>query len=520
MASRLIPITIPAPGVKGLNLQELSSLQGPEWCRVGNNLVIDETGRIATRKGWAKTHSTAITNVPDVLQVFEYKPNTGNNVDIFCADNKIWKDRTSPTDITGLLTITADNWKFQNFNGNVVGYQALHDPIIWKGTGNFTLLSAEGTPSGLVQSNEVLTAWGRTWVVDPVDNSTLRYSDLLIPQAFTGGSSGAIDLKTVWTKGQDKIIALAAFNNQLVIFGNDTTTVYANVDDITNITLAEVIYDIGCIARDSVQYVDEDIFFLSRTGVRSYKRTIIRDKLPQADITKNVRDDIIQTTVREDMDLVRSVYDKLNGFYLCTFPTSLVVYCIDIKKYVSSGEVRVFKWTDIEPLALHSLESGTIFAGFAGGYVGLLTGEDDNDSQYTSEFRSGWADVHTLTGDMALSARLVILKKYEAILKTNNNIIPALTWDYDQNDTGGNQTVVVGGSARTEYSISEYDPDGVGLTPEELVAQFGAGTTAFVFTVNTDGSGRSFSFGMRVVVNGSSTSYQYANLMFKLGRIT
>ena len=509
MASSLIPITVPAPGIRGLNLQELSSLQGPEWCRIGTNLSIDETGRITTREGWNQTHSTPIASTPDVEQVFEYRPNTGSNIEIMAAGSSLYRDRTIPTDVTGGLVITDNNWKFQNFNGNMVGYQASHDPIIWKGAGNFSLLSAEAGSAGLVQSNEVLTAWGRTWVVDPLDNATLRYSDLLIPQDFTNGSAGAINLQSVWTRGQDKIIALAAFNNQLIIFGKDTTTVYDNADDIGNLALAEVIYDIGCIARDSVQYIDEDIFFLSRTGVRSYKRTILRDKLPQADITQNVRDDVIALTTTEDVNKIRSVYCKCNGQYLITFPTSDTVYNIDVKKYVSTGEVRIFKWDSMLPTALGSLESDQVLAGFTGGVIGVLGGASDNGTSFIAEYQSGWTDIATLVSDASLSARLIILKKYEAILKSTTSIDPTLSWNFDQNDSGlGRQINFIAGNS-SQYNIDEYN-----------IAEYGGGSTAHTFSVNTSGAGRTFSFGISVAVNGSRTSYQYANLMFKLGRIT
>lgn len=511
MASRLIPITVSAPGTKGLNLQEQGSLLGPEWCRIGNNLSIDNSGRIGARDGWAKSHSTALTLTPDVEQIFEYKPNTGNNVEIFCAGNKIYRDRTSPVDITGALSITANNWKFQNFNGNVVGYQALHDPIIWKGAGNFTLLSAEAGAAGLVQSNEVLTAYGRTWVVDPVDDSTLRYSDLLIPQNFSTGSSGAIGLKAVWTRGQDKIIALGAFNNQLIIFGKDTTTVYDGADELANLALAEVIYDIGCVARDSVEYIDEDIFFLSRTGVRSYKRTIIRNKMPQGDITKNVRDDIISVLAVEDVNKIRSVYSKSKGQYLLTFPTSDTVYNIDIKKYVSSGEVRVFKWNSIRPLALAYSETDVVLAGFSGGWVGTLTGKNDNEDSYLIEFRSAWTDIATLVQDRALAAKLIILKKYEAVLSANNSINPSLSWDFDYTSSGLSRQISFLAGNLVEYNLfpAEYN-----------IAEYGGGSTSTTFSVNASGSGRVFSFGITVSVNSVDIKYQYANLMFKLGRIT
>ena len=512
MASRLIPITVPAPGIRGLNLQEQSAVVGPEWARVADNLVIDDTGRLASRDGWTKTHASSIAAFP-VEQVFEYKPNTGSNVDLMCLNNKIYKDSSTPTDITGALTITANNWKFQNFNGNVVGYQAGHNPIIWKGTGNFTLLGLEAGASGIVLSNEVLTAFGRTWVVDPATGTTIKYSALLIPQDFsTASGGGSINLQSVWTRGQDKIIALAAFNNNLVIFGKDTITIYSNADDVQNIVLAEVIYDIGCVARDSVQYVDEDLFFLSRTGVRSLKRTILQNKMPQADVSQNVRDDIIGKLAGEDVNSIRSAYSKKNGSYYITFPASAVMYNIDVKKYVASNEVRVFTWSEIEPKSLHVREDDELLMGFAGGFVGTYGGISDNGTAFISKFLSGWTDLAQHLNSMELSSRLVILKRYEAVLISTGNLSPTLTWAFDQSESAQSEQISVLSTGLSEYNTTdvEYNEDD----------EWSGGATAENFVVNTTGSGRVFSFGLTSNMSGANLSYQYANLMFKLGRVT
>jgi len=89
--------------------------------------------------------------------------------------------------------------------------------VYWTGAGNFALVSAHAGAAGIVQGTACLGAFGRMWVVDP-DETTLRYSDLLVPEDFTNGSAGSIDLYTVWIVGDDRIVGLGVHSQQLVHF--------------------------------------------------------------------------------------------------------------------------------------------------------------------------------------------------------------------------------------------------------------------------------------------------------------
>ena len=111
MAGRLISITSHSPGVNGLNLEAEVSALGPEWATTAENCHIHNSGKLVSRQGWSKLHSSAITNTPDVEQVFEYRPASASNVDIICADAKIFKDSTNPTAITPTVAPTNNNWK-------------------------------------------------------------------------------------------------------------------------------------------------------------------------------------------------------------------------------------------------------------------------------------------------------------------------------------------------------------------------------------------------------------------------
>ena len=67
--------------------------------------------------------------------------------------------------------------------------------------------------------------YGRIWCGGITENKdTVFYSNLLDGDDWTGGTTGYINLKTVW--GTDEIIALAPFYGKLVIFGKNNIAIY------------------------------------------------------------------------------------------------------------------------------------------------------------------------------------------------------------------------------------------------------------------------------------------------------
>jgi hypothetical protein len=82
-----------------------------------------------------------------------------------------------------------------------------------------TVSGAAGVTSAMF-GNEVMAGYGRLWTADfSTDKSTVFWSDLLIGHDWSGGTSGSIDISKVWPDGHDEIVALAAHNGFLVIFG-------------------------------------------------------------------------------------------------------------------------------------------------------------------------------------------------------------------------------------------------------------------------------------------------------------
>ncbi len=146
--------------------------------------------------------------------------------------------------------------------------------------------------------NCALAAYGRIWVADIVgDRQTVYFSRLLDGSDFNGGDSGSLALNSVFPNN-DQIVALAAHNGFLIIFGSNNIAIYANPIDVTTLTLQEYIPNVGCIARDSVVSTGTDVIFLSNGGVRSLTRVIQEKSLPFRDLSKNVRDELMALTTR------------------------------------------------------------------------------------------------------------------------------------------------------------------------------------------------------------------------------
>jgi hypothetical protein len=94
-------------------------------------------------------------------------------------------------------------------------------PLVYNGTSVVAIGSHTGASGTAPQANCALAALVVLWIADTAtDKSTVYWSDLLIGAAWSGGTSGSINLSKVWPDGYDEITALAAHNDFLVIFGN------------------------------------------------------------------------------------------------------------------------------------------------------------------------------------------------------------------------------------------------------------------------------------------------------------
>lgn len=507
MAKQIQPLSFPGPGSWGLNLEESRKEIDPRWAIKALNCVISGSGVIASRKGW-KALNTALTGSPALEQMYEYIDSNNLTALISAADSKIYQGTTSLTDITGSITTpTENNWKFQNFRGRVVGWQEGHPPIVKNGSDSTATFSDISGTTSMPNGHDVLSAFGRLWATDN-DRTTLRYSDLLNEAEWDSGSSGALDTYSVWTNGSDEITAIASFKDRLIIFGKAEILIYSGTEDPNNaLALDDVIKGIGCVARDSVVNIGDDMLFLSDSGVHSLSRAIQGGDLPLNDVSVNVRDDLLKDLDVETPSTIRAVYSENEGFYLLTMPISNNTWVFDVAHRVPKvGLPRVLLWKGITPHSMVSVRDGALYLGqdgVVGEYGGGSSVEafQDNGSSYRLEMKTGRTS--------ADQGPIIKLLKY---LKTSisGGFGQAVTavWDLDYGSWEDSDVAQIQAGNPSYWEVATFEDSywSSGLTTDELFYPL-------------SGTGNNLSLEYRYTTDGSQLIIHNTEVFMKQGRL-
>lgn len=528
MSATLESVSIASPGFFGVNTQTNGIGLDASWASEAYNCVISQDGGIESRMGWTRV-SPSISGTPRVVQLHEYLDGSGNSeLHSFADDFKIWKGTTTLTAITPAGVPTAANWKVQNFNNKAYGFQRGQNPIVYNGAGAYTLISAEAgfldssdAVIATLKPNECLAAFGRLWAADTTTNKMkVWWSDVLLGAQWSGGSSGTLDLRSVLTKGMDTIVALRAWNGNLVIFLTKNILIYSGASVPSGMVLIENIMGIGCIARDSIQEIGTDIMFLSDTGVRSLGRSIQEKSLPVNDFSKNVRDQLRSYVVGADLSKVRSGYSEDNAFYLLTIPNStysiVFTFCFDLRRPLDDGSYRVTVWTNINPSAILQTRDNNLYLGqkgFLASYGGYL----DDTATYTMTYYTTWLDFSRVKEQLNTkvpnyASILKFLKKLDTIITTNTATTITFKWYFDfslsafanQVTTSSSVSVVGYNVATSQYGISEFT----------------SGNLTFRVDSPLFGSGKVVKLGLQANINGVKVEIQKLDILAKLGRMT
>ena len=506
MAQQLQSINLVAPAFKGINTEDSPLAQDPSFAEIADNAVIDKRGRIAARKGHSVLTTTKTVLGTDSLRAIkEFKDNAGNTKIFSVGNNKIISGTTTLVDETpGSYTITADNWKLVNFNDKIYFFQRGYEPLVYDNAGGSvvklsTVSGAAGVTSAMY-GNEVLAAYGRLWTADFTTNkSTIYWSDLLIGHDWSGGTSGSIDVSKVWPDGYDEIVALAAHNGLLIIFGKHSIIAYQGAEAPATMALADTVAGVGCVDRDTVQYTGTDVLFLSHTGLKSFGRTIQEKSLPISSLSGNITKDIINALQTENT-FFRSAYSPEEGFYLLTFVGQDNTYCFDVRGTTENGSYRVTRWPSTGFTAYTRLEDGTFYIGTSDG-ISEYTGYQDNGLGYRFKYYSP-----SLTfGD---SSRVKILKKLKPTLVGANNATVFLKWAYDFQGTYSTAEFTVGDQITGFFGESEY-----------TTVEFTGGALTNQRSLNATGYGTSVVVGLEAEIDGSQLSLQEINVMALIGKL-
>jgi hypothetical protein len=514
MSEPISTYSISAPGFYGLNTQDSPLDLNAGFALVANNCIIDQYGRIGSRKGWARVNaSSGDLGANPIGVIAELIQTDGTTTVLFAGNNKLFKldGSNAVVELTyggggTAPTITANNWSCAALNGIMYFFQEGYTPLIYDpavSTTTYRRVSEKTGYAGTVPSgNIVISAYGRLWVADTTtDNTTISFSDLLSGHVWTGGTSGTLDINKVWPSGADNITGLAAHNNFLIIFGSRQILVYSGATAPSTMTLYDTVGGIGCIARDSIQNTGKDVLFLSNSGVRSFARTIVEKSAPLGDLSKNVRSDLMNIISGETLTNVKSVYSEKEAFYLLTLPSVKEVYCFDTRVQLQDGSFRVTTWDSIEPTALLSRKNGDVLIGKTG-YVGKYTGYQDYQSAYRMQYFTNHADL----GNQNVTS---ILKRLKVIVIGGSNQYVTAKWAFDFSANYLSANMLIPTQGESEYGIAEYN-----------IAEYSDGVALQQLQTPASGSGKVVQTGYESDINGASMSIQKIEIQAKEGKVS
>ena len=258
---------------------------------------------------------------------------------------------------------------------------------------------------------------------------------------------------------------------------------------------------IGCIARDSIQNTGTDVIFLSNSGVRSFLRTIQEKSAPLRDLSKNVRNDLMNIVNGETKANIKSVYSELNAFYLLSVPSVKSVYCFDTRGQLQDGSARVTVWDSIEPKSFCKKLDGTLLIGKTG-YIGQYSTYQDDASSYRMVYFTNHADL----GNQNQTS---ILKKLTIVVIGGSNQYVVFKWGFDFNENYKSQSVQIPSQGESYYNVSEYG-----------IAEYADGVALQTLVVHATGAGKIVQTGYESEISGSGLSIQKIEIQAKNGKVT
>jgi hypothetical protein len=340
------------------------------------------------------------------------------------------------------------------------------------------------------------------WVADfDDDKSTIYWSDLLDGAAWSGGSTGSIDVTNVWPTGYDVITALAAHNGFLIIFGRNSILVYEGASSPASMTLSDTISNVGCVGRDAVVSTGKDLIFLDDSGVRSLSRTIQEKSAPIGDISKNVNNDIKSLFAAETGNISMH-YSPRQAFVLLNFPQLGVVYAFDTRFPLQDGSFRATTWSHMNPLCFTETAAEELYIGVQDG-IAEYKGNSDNNTGYLLSYFS-----HPLS--FGNTSNLKFLKKINLTTFNGAEATVVLNWAYDYSGNYRKQAYTLPQSNVGQYNISEFNTEAEYSSSIALIKRK---------KINASGQGTVVAVGVETTVDGKSIALQEINIQALMGRI-
>lgn len=499
----LVNIPLVIPGFKGLNKQSSSATLGPEWATVLREAVIDDSNRLAARKGY--TDQTTTPAASAFTQLFEYRQ-YDTTVELFAgaASAAIYKSTDGGdtwSAVTGTATHASTNIQFHNFHDNIVGVtDDGENPILYTGTTFSDIVDGGNQPTGSVG----LAAFGRMWITG-LNNTSIQYSVLLDETDWTSTGAGSIDMRNIWPDG-DTVTAMAAFNGALVVFGKRNIAIFTDGAgselgiNPENAYLADTINGVGCIARDTVQNIEGDLWFLSDVGLMSLTRLIQEKSNPLNNLSKNVQDYLRDYVNDSTASSIRSAYVPDERIYVLALGTTTLVF--DTRGRLEDGSARCLgNWSFVPTASAVRANGDWLFAlSGAAGEVYRYGGSTDNSGTISFDYKSGWID-------LTKQGYLILPKRIDGVFFLGAATTVTVKWGFDFNtDERSAQVSFADINAGAEFGVAKFNVD-----------EWGGGSALRNGRIAGGGTGEYVRLGVSAAIGGDF-AIQQLDLFAKIGR--
>lgn len=364
---------IQAPGVRGLNTQHKGILH-PAYLRSCDNVMINGTGLLGNRpQAKENITTTAFSLSQSFHTIHEYLQADGTSEIILNTTgvgggtfNSLSNPQGSVID--GSVSVV-NPWWLQNFNGLCIAFTDGQVLASYNGTGTFANITAASGTVPTSADGIGLCAYGRVWALDS-DHQTIAFSALDDETNWSTGA-GTIDMAQIWTRGMDRVTAIAAWNGGLVVFGLNHIVFWVDGQgnqlgvDPDRLYVSEVIEGTGCLNQRSLGYLpDGDVVFLSRHGLQQLSRAFSADQdFSTNNLTYMIKDEfvgVVGDTVPADSDISAAV-DPVRGVYVLIHNdagASINTWVVQFSYPFFEEQSRqvlfpIFKWTSV-----HASSSG------------------------------------------------------------------------------------------------------------------------------------------------------------------
>ncbi len=455
---------------------------------------------------------------PDIEQLFQYNASGGNKLiatATVASTRKIFK-LDSPysafEDITGSISPSGNDWQFVNFDDKVVGARTSNAMVAYTGSSTFANISAA---SGAVpDGNIVHSAFGRLWAQKAdtgVGQNVIAYCALLDETHWSTGG-GEIDLmsnKGSVHTGFDELTAISSFDGYLVAFLRNSIVVFDTPEDPGNLVIEQIIQGIGCTARDSVQQVGNDIYFLSATGVRSLKQVVFTTKrVEMGEVSIVVRKDLVEdmNTPTGNLSKIRSQYNPEERQYWLKAPGGNIWVFHNDNIEQDQELTRITKYTETDWYSFVYFEQDTFLAykGCIGKYSGYSDVDVTNSPPAAKSYSCRWASTYA---DFD-SSKIKILKNIGVTIFGAGGQQITIDWDVDiGQDSGSAQLTVPLAGTLAEWNSSEW---GIG--------EWAGSVALSKLRTSASRKGRVVSIGVSFASSGNAISLEQLSLFVKLGR--